>query len=105
MIYKCSLLGSLLCLFMGLAHAQTDSITIEYDTLPEWDESMEHYFGLLDPTDVTSNLLANRGFFWIPPFGFTGSGSPDTLTQFGHWKALYAGISSSALIPAAIPPH
>ncbi len=100
--YHSIMAGSML---LGVFNGFAQTGIKKYDTLPEWGEAMEHYFSLLDMDEISSGFLKDRGFFWINPFGFSGSGSIDTLKHFGEWKSLYGGISTSAIDSSYIPAH
>ncbi len=83
---------------------QTDST--EYDSLPEWGNMMDHYFGLLDESEMPTDFLADRGFFYYPADNFTGMDSIiDTIVNFNQWKAIYGGIFSSAVSADKLPQH
>ncbi len=59
---KFTLFTAISMLWGSMALSQQDSITVEYDTLPEWDEKIEQYFGLLDTADITTGFHTDRGF-------------------------------------------
>lgn len=102
---KSTFFTAIAMLWGSMALSQQDSITVEYDTLPEWDEKIEQYFGLLDTADITTGFHTDRGFFWIKPDGYNGTDTSSSLQHFGHWRSLYAGVMSSAISEQYVSPH
>ncbi|MEQ9263286.1 MAG: hypothetical protein RLP14_09010, partial [Owenweeksia sp.] len=76
--------------------AQNDSIAWGEDSLT-WAQQMEHYFGLLDNTDITTGYLKERAFTYYDPAFFNGITEKDTLPHGGCLHSLYDFISTASI--------